>query len=57
MLQYRESKYPKVSQAGIGVKTGRKWRTQEAMEQGKSWLHHKDLVGTVATCRAGLGSI
>lgn len=57
VLQYRESKDPKVSQAGIGVKSGRKWRTQEAMDQAKSWLHHKDLVGSVATSRAGLGSI
>lgn len=32
VLQYRESCNPKVSQAGIKVRTGRKWRAAEAVE-------------------------
>ncbi|XP_030281784.1 uncharacterized protein LOC115586678 [Sparus aurata] len=56
VLQYRESKDLKVSQAAIAVRTGRKWRAQEAVDQAESRLHHKELVGSVATGRAGLGT-
>ena len=57
VLQYRESSDPKVSQAGIEVRTGRKWRAQEAVEQAESRLRHSVLVGPVASGRAGLGSV
>lgn len=57
MLQYRESKDPRVSQAGIEVRTGRKWRAKEAVDQAESRLCHRELVESVATSRAGLGSI
>lgn len=57
VLMYRESKDPKVSQAGIEVRTGRKWRAQEAVDQAVSRLRHKELVGAVVTGRSGLGSI
>ena len=43
VLQYRESKDLKVSQADIEVRTGRKWRAQEAVDQAESRLRHKDL--------------
>ncbi|XP_038154112.1 uncharacterized protein LOC119791846 [Cyprinodon tularosa] len=56
VLQYRESCDPKVSQAGIEVRTGRKWRAAEAVEVAESRLRHRTLVGTVARGRAGLGS-
>nr|AAN12398.1 polyprotein [Tetraodon nigroviridis] len=56
VLQYRESKDPKVALAGIEVRTGRRWRAQEAVDQAESRLHHKELVGAVATGRAGLGT-
>lgn len=56
-LQYRESKDRKVSQAGIKVRTGRKWRAQEAVDQAESRLRHRELVGTEATGSAGLGTI
>lgn len=56
-LQCRESKDPKVSQAGIEVRTGRKWRAKEAVDQAESRLCHRELVGSVATGRAGLGTI
>lgn len=57
VLQYRESSDPKVSQAGIEVRTGRKWRAQEAVEQAESRLRHSVLVGPVSSGRAGLGSV
>ena len=56
VLQYRESSDPKVSQAGIEVRTGRKWRAAEAVNAAESRLRHRVLVGTVAQGRAGLGS-
>ncbi|XP_041867113.1 uncharacterized protein LOC121656126 [Melanotaenia boesemani] len=57
MLQFRESKDPKVSGAGVAVKTGRKWRAEVAVEQAESHLRHGVLVGTVARGRARLGAI
>ncbi|XP_051978700.1 carnitine O-palmitoyltransferase 1, liver isoform-like [Xyrauchen texanus] len=40
----------------ITVRTGKKWRTQEAVEQAEARLRHGVLVGSVAVGRAGLGS-
>lgn len=57
VLQYEESSDQKVSQAGIEVRTGRKWRAQEAVDQAETRLQHRALVGSVAVGRAGLGSI
>lgn len=54
VLQYRETRDPKVSQAGIGI--GCKWRAAEAMDKAESRLRHRVLVGTVSCGRAGLGS-
>lgn len=56
LLQYRESSDPKVAQAGIEVRTGRKWKAAEAVEVAESRLRHRTLVGAVAQGRAGLGS-
>lgn len=55
VLMYRDSRDPKVAQAGVVVKTGRKWSAQAAVLDAESRLRHKDLVGTVAHGRAGLG--
>lgn len=57
VLQFRESHDQKGSQAGIEVRTGRKWRATEAVDKAESRLHPKDLAGTVAIGRAGLGTI
>ncbi|XP_049336392.1 uncharacterized protein LOC125802421 [Astyanax mexicanus] len=54
-LQYRDSKDSKVSAAGIEVRTGRKWKAREAVKLAESRLRQKELVGTEATGRAGLG--
>jgi len=35
---------------------GRKWRAAEGVQQAEIWLKHKALLGSVAQCRAGLGS-
>ncbi|KAK0147597.1 hypothetical protein N1851_012928 [Merluccius polli] len=38
VLQFQDSNDPKVSRAGIAVKTGRKWRMEAAVEQAESQL-------------------
>ena len=42
--------------AGIEVRTGRKWKAEEAVRQAEARLHHNRLVGVVTRGRAGLGS-
>lgn len=54
-LLYRGSRDPKVVAAGIGVRTGRRWRATEAPEVVESQLRQRELVGKVARDRAGLG--
>ncbi|GAA6088928.1 uncharacterized protein LOC109140547, partial [Tachysurus ichikawai] len=55
VLQYRESRDPKVSGAGVVVKTGRKLRAEAAVDQAvESRLCHGVLVGALARGRAGL---
>ncbi|XP_035688709.1 LOW QUALITY PROTEIN: uncharacterized protein LOC118424272 [Branchiostoma floridae] len=56
VLMYRDSSDSKVSSAGIHVRTGRKWKAQEAVDQAEARLRHSVLVGSVAVGRAGLGS-
>ena len=56
-LLYRDSSDTRVASAGIVVRTGRKFRAQEGLEQAESRLRHKALVGTLAIGRAGLGAI
>ncbi|XP_056097411.1 uncharacterized protein LOC130076370 [Rhinichthys klamathensis goyatoka] len=56
VLQYRDSSDPKVAQAGIEVRTGRKWRAAVAVDDAESRLRQRVLVGSVAHGRAGLGS-
>lgn len=46
-----------MAQAGIDVRTGRRWKAQEAVDQAEARLSHKELVGAVATGRTGLGTI
>jgi len=56
VLQYRESRDPKVAQAGIEVRTGRKWRAAVTVDDAESRLRQRLLVGSVAHGKAGLGS-
>lgn len=53
-LLYRDSRDPNVA-AGIEVRTGRKWRVAEALDEAESQLSHWELVGNVVKGRVGLG--
>ncbi|XP_061925310.1 uncharacterized protein LOC133664585 [Entelurus aequoreus] len=55
VVQYRDSSDPKVAKAGIQVRTGRKWRAEEAVQEADARLRHRSLVGAVTRGRAGLG--
>ena len=48
---------PKIRDAGIKVRTGRKWKAKEAVRGAESRLQHQDIVGTVAQGRLGLGCV
>lgn len=54
-LQYRESKDPKVAEAGIKVRNGRKWSAESELGIAEERLRQKALMGTVASGHAGLG--
>ncbi|XP_063056078.1 uncharacterized protein LOC134450153 [Engraulis encrasicolus] len=56
VVLYRDSSDPKVANAGIQVRTGRKWKAEEAVQTAEARLRHKALVGVVTRGRAGLGS-
>ena len=45
VLMYRNSRDPKVAQAGVVERIGRKWSAQAAVLDAESRLHHRDLVG------------
>lgn len=55
VLMYRDSKDPKVAQAGVLVKTGRKWSTQAAVLDAQARLRHKEIVGVVAEAEQAWG--
>ena len=40
VLMLRNSKDPKIREAGVTVRTGRKWKAEEAVEVAESWLKH-----------------
>lgn len=56
VLHYQESYDPKVSQAGMEVRTGWKLRAAEAVDVAESWLRQRVQVYTVFCERTGLGS-
>lgn len=55
VMMLKDSKDNKISEAGLKVRTGRKWKAGEAAEEAESRLRHKDLIGAVAVGRQGLG--
>jgi len=57
VMMLRDSKDEKIRQAGIEVRTGRKWKAGEAVREAESWLRYQDIVGTVAHGRLGLGCV
>ena len=52
----RDSKDDKVRAAGVEVKTWRKWSASKAVTEAESRLKHRDIVGTEAVGRQGLGT-
>ena len=55
VMLYRDLKDPKVSTAGVEVRTGRRWCAKKELGNAEERLRLKALVGTVAIGRAGLG--
>ena len=56
LLTLRDSSDKKVSEAGIQVRTGRKWSVSKAVAQAESSLKHQDIVGTTNIGKEGLGT-
>lgn len=55
VMLIEESNDQCVSEAGIQIEGGRKWRAGSAVEDAKQRLRHKDIVGTISHGRQGLG--
>ncbi|KAL6466887.1 hypothetical protein MHYP_G00246910 [Metynnis hypsauchen] len=55
VLELRDSTDPFVKNNKASVRTGRKWRAEEAVDQAISRLMHKEVVGRTQSGRAGLG--
>lgn len=53
MLLYRDTVDIKASSRGIEVRTDRKWRALDAIDQADKWLRDSVLVGVIATGLAG----
>ena len=56
LLTLRDSADEKINNAGIEVRTGRKWSVSQAVEAAESSLKHQDIVGTTNLGREGLGT-
>jgi hypothetical protein len=57
VMMLRDCRDDKVKNAGVQVKTGRKWSAAKAVDDAESRLRHLDIIGTVTTGRQGLGCI
>ena len=55
LLQYAESKDPKVAAAGIQIRSGRKWSAKRELQVAEERLRHKAILGSIAKGRVGLG--
>ena len=55
LLQYKESEDPKVAAAGIQIRSGWKWSARRELQVAVERLRHKDILGSIAKGRAGLG--
>ena len=56
VMTLKDSKDKKVRAAGVEVKTGQKWSASKVVTKAECTLRHKDIVGTVAEGRQGLGT-
>ena len=57
VMMLRDSCDSQVREAKIEIKSGRKWKAAEAVEEAESRLRHRDIVGVTAKGRLGLGSV
>ena len=55
LLQYTESEDPKMVAVGIQIRSGRKWSAKRELQVAEERLRHKDILGSLAKGRAGLG--
>ncbi|XP_019617765.1 PREDICTED: uncharacterized protein LOC109465064 [Branchiostoma belcheri] len=55
-LMLQESRDELVSQAGVRLRSGKKWAAAEAVASATSRLKHRDIVGVVAQGRRGFGA-
>ncbi|KAJ8338476.1 hypothetical protein SKAU_G00374420 [Synaphobranchus kaupii] len=55
VLELRESSDHLVRAAGTQVRTGRRWKAEEEVDQAIARLKHREVVGRVQVGRAGLG--
>ena len=55
VLELRESRDEAVKSAAVTVRTGRKWKAHDEVDQAVSRLQHKEVLGRVQDSRAGLG--
>lgn len=56
-MMLRDSTDEKVRNAGVEVKTGRKWNVSKSVREAESRLQHSDIVGTVTSGKQGLGCV
>ena len=57
VITLKQSKDGKFRNAGIEVRTGRKWSASQAVQEAERYLKLKDVVGTTQVGRQGLGII
>lgn len=55
VVTLKQSKDSKIRNAGIEIRTGRKWSASQAVAQAESQLKLKDVMGTTQVGRQGLG--
>ena len=55
VVTLQQSTDSKIRNAGIEIRTGRKWSASQAAQQAESQLKLKDVIGTTQTGRQGLG--
>lgn len=55
VVQYRDSSDPLEANAGTQVRTGRKWRVEEAVQDAEARLSHRRVVGVITRGQIGLG--
>ncbi len=55
VFKLKESRDEAVKRAGVTIRTGYRWKAQQEVDQAVNRLQHKEVMGRVQHCRAGLG--